>query len=244
MELRLFVFHHAGGSHLMYRDWPERFPSSWDVRTPDAPGRGPWDDRPPLGEVGAVVDHFLHELGDGLTGRFALFGHSMGATIAYELTRRLLAEGRTPPFWLGLSASSATRPADTVQRHLLSDAALRREIAAMGGTPPEVLQDPGLWAILAPTIRGDLRLGETWRPSPDPLPPAVPLSVFGGKRDTAVPPDRLTGWSELCERFVGFHLFDGDHFYFRDDPTAVIERIVKDAGRALALAEAAPAVPR
>ncbi|MFE3185852.1 thioesterase II family protein [Streptomyces violascens] len=244
MELRLFVFHHAGGSHLMYRDWPERFPAGWDVRTPDAPGRGPWDDRPPLADVGAVVDHFLHELGDGLTGRFALFGHSMGAAIAYELTRRLLADGRTPPLWLGLSAGSATRPGDAPQRHLLPDAELRRAVEAMGGTPSAVLADPGLWSLLAPTIRGDLRIGETWRPAPEPLPATVPLSVFGGARDEAVPLDQLVGWSDLCEQFLGLHLFDGGHFYFRDNPTALIAQIRKDASRALTLAEVASSVPR
>ncbi|MFJ8313291.1 MULTISPECIES: thioesterase II family protein [unclassified Streptomyces] len=244
MELRLFVFHHAGGSHLMYRDWPALFPSGWDVRTPDVPGRGPLDDRLPLADVGAVVDHFVAELGDQLTGNFALFGHSMGGVVAYELTRRLLAESRTPPVWLGLSARGATRIDEASHRHLLSDAALRRAVAALGGTPQAVLDDPDLWGLFEPTIRGDLRLGETWSPAPTALPATVPVSAFGGRYDQTVPPEQLDGWSTLAERFLGLHLFDGGHFYFRDDPSALIEQITQDAGRALALAKAATAVPR
>ncbi|MFE7778559.1 thioesterase II family protein [Streptomyces sp. NPDC057445] len=243
MELRLFVFHHAGGSHLMYRDWPERFPADWEVRTPDAPGRGPMDGRPPAADAAALVDHFLDELAAELTGRFALFGHSMGAVVAYELTRRLIAEGRTPPVWLGLSSRGAPG-GQTTHRHLLSDADLRGALAAMGGTPAAVLEHPELWELFAPVIRGDLRLVETWRPGPVAEPLPVPMSVFGGTRDELVPPGRLADWSGVAGHFLGRHLFDGDHFYFRDHLTALAGQITDDVRKALALAEDFRTVPR
>lgn len=245
MELRLFVFHHAGGSHLPYRPWSSgHFPAGWDVRAVDAPGRGLLADRQPIDDADRLVRHFLTELDTDLDGPYALFGHSMGGLVAYELTRRILAEGRTPPVWLGLSARGTPRPeGDGTRRHLLSDELLRRELAAMGGTPAAVLEEPELWEIFAPAIRGDLRLVETWRPAPDLAPLPVPLSVFGGTRDAVAPPARLEGWAERAEHFLGLHLFDGGHFYFQPDPTALTERITEDVRRALALAEAR-AVPR
>ncbi|MER5466547.1 alpha/beta fold hydrolase [Streptomyces sp. NPDC002668] len=243
MEVRLFVFHHAGGSHLLYRDWPGRFPADWELRLVDAPGRGMLADRPPIGDADALVDHFLDELGPELNGPYALFGHSMGGLVAYELTRRLLAQGRTPPFWLGLSARSTPRPGgDGSRRHLLSDAGLRRELAAMGGTPSFVLDDPELWELFEPAIRTDLRLVENWRPAPDPAPLPVPLSVFGGTRDTVAEPERLAGWAERTERFLGMHLFDGGHFYFQPDPAPLTGRITQDIRSALAVSR--HAVPR
>ncbi|MFF3292024.1 thioesterase II family protein [Streptomyces sp. NPDC003023] len=245
MELRLFVFHHAGGSHLLYRDWPGRFPAGWDVRLVDAPGRGLLSDRPAIGDADRLVDHFLHELGPGLQGRYALFGHSMGALVAYELTRRLLDLGRRPPLWLGLSARGTPLPqGENSGRHLLSDAGLRRELAAMGGTPAAVLEDPELWELFAPAVRGDLRLVETWCPAPEAGPLPVPLSVFGGTRDTVAPPGRLAGWTERSTRFVGLRLFDGGHFYFQDDPSALTGQIADDIHCALALDGAVRAVPR
>ncbi|MFF3395017.1 thioesterase II family protein [Streptomyces sp. NPDC002669] len=244
MELRLFVFHHAGGSHLLYRDWPGRFPSDWEVRLVDAPGRGLLADRPAIGDAHRLVDHFLTELDAELSGPYALFGHSMGGLIAYELTRRILAEGRTPPVWLGLSARSTPRPeGDGTRRYLLDDAGLRRELAAMGGTPAAVLEDPEMWELFGPAIRGDLRLVETWRPAPDPVPLPVPLSVFGGTDDTVAPPARLSGWADRAEHFLGLHLFEGGHFYFQPDPAALTGRIAEDARRALALSASAPEIP-
>ncbi|MFJ9033478.1 thioesterase II family protein [Streptomyces sp. NPDC102274] len=245
MELRLFVFHHAGGSHLPYRDWPGRFPAGWEVRPVDAPGRGLLAERPSIGDADRLVDHFRRELDAGLEGRYALFGHSMGGLVAYELTRRLLAEGRTPPVWLGLSARGTPRPGgDGTRRHLLRDTELRRELAAMGGTPAAALEDPELWRLFGPAIRADLRLVETWRPAPDPVPLPVPLSVFGGTGDTVAPPARLAGWADRAEHFLGMHLFEGGHFYFQPDPTALTGRITEDIRRALALAASARAVPR
>jgi surfactin synthase thioesterase subunit len=353
-RLRLFVFHHAGGSHLAYRDWPARFPAGWQVHLPDAPGRGPRDERPALHDTDALVDHYLHTLGDTLTGPFAFFGHSLGAVVAYELTRRLVDEGRTPPRWLGLSArdplpalphpnprphrtanppnttatatgtgtgtgtgttgtahppytpdAASTTPAagtavtinaagtafgagttyamgatgaagtafgagaepmrdtqgaasaGTVQgsegavgmdgvagvrdaggpagggRHLLSDGELRRELAAMGGTPPAVLDHPQLWELFAPVIRADLRINETWRPRPAAVPLPVPLSVFGGRHDQVAPPHLLGGWAQTCEPFLGIRLFEGGHFYFQDRLPEVTRHIQEDVRRAL-----------
>lgn len=245
LRLRLFVFHHSGGSHLMYRDWPSSFPAGWDVRTPDAPGRGPRDGRPALTDMGALVEHFLHELDSGLTGRFAFFGHSMGGLVAYELTRRLVEAGRTPPVWLGVSARGTLHPdGDPKRRHLLPDAELRRELMAMGGTSSSVLDHEELWDLFAPTIRADLRISETWRTKPLTAPLPVPLSVFGGTRDHVAPPHRLDGWSAASEHFLGLRLFNGGHFYFQDRMPEVAGRIQDDVRRALLLARAPSAVAR
>lgn len=244
-QLRLFVFHHSGGSHLMYRDWPSHFPANWDVQIPDAPGRGPHDRRPPLMDAGALIEYFLHELDSRLSNRFAFFGHSLGGMVAYELTRRLIGLGRTPPVWLGVSARGTLHPdGDGTSRHALSDAELRGELVAMGGTAPSVLDHQELWALFAPTIRSDLRISETWRTEPltEPLP--VPLSVFGGTRDHIAPPHRLDGWAAASRRFMGLHLFDGGHFYFKDRLPEVSERIQDDVCRALLPAGPTSAVAR
>ncbi|MGW4439695.1 thioesterase II family protein [Streptomyces sp. NPDC004596] len=247
--MRLFVFHHAGGSHLMYRDWAAHFPEDWEIRTPDAPGRL-MDGRVPLPSVDDLVDHFLIELGSGLGGGFALFGHSMGGLLAYALTRRLLDEGRTPPVWLGVSARVAPLPASpggTVDAgcdalpDAPSDEALRSRLVAMAGTPRSVLDDPELWALFEPTIRGDLRLSETWRP-PAPAPLPVPVSAFAGSHDPVVPAESLAGWSSVTRHFLGLHRFHGDHFYFRGDPGPLARRIQADIHRATALS-AVPAAP-
>lgn len=233
--LRLYVFPHAGGSSLMFHPWAAHFPAHWDVVAVDTPGHGTRWGESPLTDADALVGHLLEQLGPGLDDPhtpFAFFGHSMGALVAHELTRRLLAQGRTPPVWLGLSACGApragTRPT-TALLHEATDDELRARLAQLGGTPPKVLEHNGLWAFFAPVIRADLQLVANWRPAPaTPLPATVAVSVFGGTHDPAAGPADLSRWAAHCERYLGLHLLDGGHFYFHDHLHTLTTTVITD----------------
>ncbi|GHE14112.1 thioesterase II family protein [Streptomyces alanosinicus] len=236
--VRLWLFPHAGGSALMYQNWPPLFPAGWRVTALDAPGHGTLMDQPPLSDGDALVAHHLKRLIrelDASDAPFALFGHSMGALVAYELARRLTDRGRAP-VWLGLSACGAPRqdaPPVPVRSRELSDEELRRQVARLGGTPPRVLNHPGLWRHFAPVIRADLQLVESWRPAPADGPLAVPVSVFGGAEDAVVGPQALERWGERCARPPAMHIFPGGHFYFQDDLDAVTHAVANDVTTAL-----------
>jgi surfactin synthase thioesterase subunit len=232
--LRLFVFHHAGGSHLLYRHWPAGLPDTWDVRLLDAPGRGRSLDLPQIADAGRLADFFLRRIEPELTGPYAFFGHSMGGLMAYEITCRLAARGRRLPVWIGVSGRGAPRPeAAGERRHERSDAELQTHLELLGGTPDEVFDNPELWARFAPVIRADLNLVENWRPEPGAVPLPVALSAYGGSEDHFVPPGRMTGWEEHTERFLGLRVFDGGHFYFQDDPGPLLRQIEQDVTVAL-----------
>ncbi|MFF1516496.1 thioesterase II family protein [Streptomyces sp. NPDC058305] len=232
--LRLFVLHHAGGSHLLYRTWPAALPPSWDVRLLDAPGHGLLLDRAQITDAGRLADHLLDGIEAELDDPYALFGHSMGALLTYEITRRALGRGLPLPVWAGLSARTAPQPGGQGQRyHQLSDADLRERLKLLGGTPGDVFEDPDLWALFEPVIRADLRLVETWRPDPDAVVLPVALSAYAGGADRSAPPASMTGWARHFERFLGLRVFDGGHFYFAGDPSPLLRQIRWDATAAL-----------
>lgn len=244
--LRLFVLHHAGGSHVLYRHWAAGLPDTWDVRLLDAPGHGLLLDLPRIDDAGRLADFLLRGIESQLDCPYALFGHSMGALVAYEITRRAMERGLPPPVWVGVSARAAPRPAEPRSGyHELPDAELRTRLKLLGGTPGAVFDDPALWALFAPVIRADLRLVDGWRP--DPGAPALPvaLSAYAGGRDHFASPERMAGWAGYAERFLGLRVFDGGHFYFQDDPAPLLRQIARDAATALDTAPApAPAPAR
>ncbi|MEU0600934.1 alpha/beta fold hydrolase [Streptomyces sp. NPDC006393] len=232
--LRLFVLHHAGGSHVLYRHWPAALPDAWDVRLLDAPGHGLLLDLPRIDDAGRLAEFLLRGIEPELTCPYAFFGHSMGALVAYEITRRAVDRGLPPPVWVGVSARPAPRPAGPGQRYPeLSDAELRARLRLLGGTPDGVLDDPGLWALFAPVIRADLHLVENWRPDPGAGPLPVALSAYAGAEDRSASPPRMAGWEEHAGRFLGLRVFDGGHFYFRDDPAPLLRQIEQDVTTAL-----------
>ncbi|MFD5634331.1 thioesterase II family protein [Streptomyces sp. NPDC127077] len=241
--LRLFVLHHAGGSHLLYRHWPALLPGTWDVRLLDAPGHGLLLDLPQISDAGRLADFLLRGIELEPACPYAFFGHSMGALVAYEMTRRAVARGLPPPVWVGVSARSAPRPGGVGRGyHELPDAELRASLRLLGGTPDAVFDDPGLWARFAPVIRADLRLVETWRPAPGAAPLPVALSAYAGRDDRSASPPRMAGWREHSEHFLGLRAFDGGHFYFQDDPAPLLRQIEQDAAAALDAARAVNSV--
>lgn len=232
--VRIFLFHHAGGSHLVYRAWAEQMPEDWDVCLLDAPGRGRLSGAAPCTDADTLVDFFRQQLDPYLDRPFAFFGHSMGGLAAYELTNRLLAEGGPAPVWLGLSARGAPRyGAGPGERHLVPAPELRRYLEVMGGTPRDVLDDPDIWSMFEPVIRSDLELVETWCPRPETPPLTVPLSLFGGASDTVVPRDSLAAWAIHVERLQGMYVYPGGHFYFLDKVDDITRRIVGEVDRVL-----------
>ncbi|MFI1735525.1 thioesterase II family protein [Streptomyces acidicola] len=238
--LRLFVMHHAGGSHLLYRGWPAALPDAWDVRLLDAPGHGLLLDRPRIPDAGRLAEHLLRGVEPHLGEPYALFGHSMGALVTYEMTRRIVDRGLPPPVWLGVSARTApdpARPAGTYREP--SDAELRARLRELGGTPDGIFADPELWALFDPIIRSDLRLVDTWRPSPGAAPLPVALSAYAGREDRSAPPSRMTDWAEHSRHFLGLRVFDGGHFHFQGDPGPLLRQIERDATAALDAAGAA-----
>ena len=223
-RFRLFVLHHAGGSHLGYRGWVRHFPADWEICLLDAPGRAHSADEQPLRDAGALAERMREVVEPELDRPYGVFGHSMGALVAYEMTRRLT---RTPPAWLGASAWSPT-PGTERDRHLASSERLRAAIARMGGTPLHALEDPDVWAYVEPLVRADLEVVDTWRPDPKAPPLEVPLSVFGGAEDQGMTPHRLAGWADLVRGEFEHHTLPGGHFYFTGRTGELVSLITKD----------------
>ncbi|MEU8777711.1 alpha/beta fold hydrolase [Streptomyces sp. NPDC048606] len=237
-ELRLFVLHHAGGSHLAYVDWVERFPEEWDVVLLEAPGRGPLSGLAPHTTVEGLAARLREDVGPWIRDApFALFGHSMGALVGYELSRQLAERGLPAPVWLGVSACESPfegeQPVPGEPLHLMEAARLRRELAAMGGLPTAILEDDDLWRLYEPRLRADFRAVETWTPRP----PAtarltVPVSLFGGEEDHVVTREQLTAWTAGVDTTVGAHWFPGGHFYWSGRAAEVVGRIVEEVDTA------------
>ncbi|MEU6070574.1 thioesterase domain-containing protein [Streptomyces sp. NPDC047082] len=213
--VRLFLLHHAGGSHLLYRGWAQHFPQDWELCLLEAPGRGQLQSLPLIDDCDRLVDYFHTTITPLLDRPYGFFGHSMGALIAYQLTRRLHHERAPLPNWLGVSAYGASRGEASADGppHLMSDEELRGWLRNVGGSTPQLLDDDAIWRKFAPVFRNDFKLLDTWAPprAPEPLP--VPLSVFGGRRDKLIDEDRLLSWRAFTTHFRGLERYDGDHFY-------------------------------
>ncbi|TDV47911.1 thioesterase II family protein [Actinophytocola oryzae] len=222
---RLYCFPHAGGGAASFTAWRTIAGVELTVCPVQPPGRAERFHHPAHRSVESYVDALLADAGEQFAGHYALFGHSVGALVAYRLACRLRAEGRPAP--VHLFVSGCTPPHRPSPRPLfagLPTEELVPHLRRLGGTPDIVLDDPGLLELFLPPLRADFALSESYRHRrQEPL--AIPVTVFGGADDHRADPAALRAWAELTRGGFATHTYPGGHFYLEHHAAAMLEVI-------------------
>jgi len=229
-RLRLFCFPYAGGGAAIYRLWPQSLPSEVEACMAQLPGRGTRLREEPFTNLDALVAAIAEAIAPLLDKPFALFGHSMGAMISFELARRLREQGQPQPSHLFISGRRAPQlPNDDPISYNLPDAELGQELLRLNGTPKEVLEHPELMELMLPLLRADFSVVETYDYRPG-VPLDCPLTVFGGLRDAEVSREQLEAWREQTTSEFALRMLPGDHFFLNDAQaqTLLLSAVARD----------------
>lgn len=227
-RLRIVCLPYAGAGASAYRQWHAAVPDDVEVCSVQLPGRESRFREPCLTEVEQVIPPLIEALEPFLDAPFVVFGHSLGSALAAELTWALIGRGRIPRL---LAVSGRRAPHVAVERrtmHHLDDAAFRRELEGMGGTPREILEHAELMELLTPMLRADFRMAEGFlRPDVRPFP--CPMLAFAGEEDPEALPDRVDTWRAWAGAGYRLHRFPGDHFFLHPHREAVVGCILAAA---------------
>ncbi|MDW4909130.1 alpha/beta fold hydrolase [Streptomyces sp. ADMS] len=223
---RLFCFPYAGAGVTVFRDWGLGLPVDVEALAIQLPGREDRFLERPVAELDELLDMLTPEILPFLDRPFAFFGHSMGAIICWELSRRLRHAYAIEPFRIFVSGCRALplQESRTLREADLTDAALVTELTRLGGTPRELLENPDFVSFVLPAFRTDLELftGYGYRPG---RPLTCPVSVFGGSEDPRVDVARLKDWADLTTGPCDVQVFPGGHFFLTAERTGVLESV-------------------
>lgn len=226
--LPLYCLPHAGGSASAFRLWQRELPGI-AVQPVQPPGRESRHKEPPYLRMEPLVsdlaDAVLADVDLSAAGhRYALYGHSLGAIVAFELVREIRRRGGPQPVHLFVSGSDA--PHVTYEGGPPVREMTRAQVVALlrklGGTPEWLLADPGALEMILPAVQADFTVKETYRYTDEPQ-LAVPITAMPSGADPRVAPAKVAAWRDQTAGEFALHPFEGGHF-------AVFEQAARTRG--------------
>jgi medium-chain acyl-[acyl-carrier-protein] hydrolase len=224
-DTHLVCLPHAGAGAASFARWPELFPPGIAPVRVQLPGREDAAAQPPLRRLTDAVAGLFPQVQALGEGPLALYGHSMGALLAYELARTLETAGR-PPVHLFVSGRRAPQlVARKAPIHLLPDdefALALRELGMATATQAS----PAFRRYAFPLIKADLALSEEYRHDRQPR-LSCPITVFAGTEDPIVDADQVTAWRVVTSGPFATHAFPGGHFFHQQHRAEIAARIIE-----------------
>jgi medium-chain acyl-[acyl-carrier-protein] hydrolase len=216
-HLRLFCFPCAGGTTSTYSQWANKLPKDVEVCLVHLPGRGKRLAESPYTSFLPLIQTLASVLQPYLNIPFTFFGHSMGATLSFEIARKLRQEYNLSPVHLFACCSPA--PQKPILRpfiHKMPEAEFLAELChRYNAIPQEILQNEELLQLFLPCLKADFTMLETYTYTSQ-MPLDCPISVFGGLQDKAIRADSLEAWREQTCSSFNLQMFPGDHFFLKD----------------------------
>ncbi len=213
-KLRLFCFPYAGSSAVVtYKYFVDNLPEFVEVCPVELPGRGTRMGEKLIDNIEEILARITENIGSYLDKPFVFFGHSMGALISYELTKKVKDKYNACPQKLYISAHKAP----FLERggpimHKLERESFVNELKKMNGIANELLEHTELMDLMIPIIKNDYAVCENYTyQGKEKI--NVPITAFGGRYDKDIHENDLIKWAEVTNHDFNHYLIEGGHFF-------------------------------
>ena len=224
--MRLVCLPHAGGSANAFRPLSAALGASVEVLAVQYPGRHDRFIEPPLTDIHRIADDIAGDAVLWADQPWAIFGHSMGALVGFEVARRLGC-GPTHLFVSGHQAPDLPRKRGQDRPiHQLDNAGLIAELQLLNSAEVAALEHPEIQQLLLPTVRADYQAVETYKFEEGPA-LRMPISAYVGDADPLVDPIDAGEWRRFTAGAFRLEVFPGDHFYLQGNESTLAQAIAR-----------------
>jgi medium-chain acyl-[acyl-carrier-protein] hydrolase len=224
-QLRLFCFPFAGSGASLFYSWADLLPPAVELAAVQLPGRENRLREPAYSRLEPLIEALVANLRPWFDMPFAILGYSYGALVGFELARALRRQGGPQPEQLLVISRRAPQlPSAGPEVHNLSETGLLQWMTELGGTPQELLDHPELLPIFLPILQADLAANERYCYRPE-APLILPITTFGGSKDTQAQPAELAGWRFQTAASFNSYLYPGGHFFFKEQKAKLLQDI-------------------
>lgn len=238
--IRLFCFPYGGGGASLYQNWQKRLSDHIEVCPIQLPGRENRIKETPVDNIGDMTDILEKVLIPETDRPYAIYGHSMGALVAFRLAYRLWEKGAAPAhlFIGGYTSPSIPNtylekltadyqsegfptlnrikdiPPDSPLFKMLTESEEMKKAGAGAEGEPEMLRP------FLPMMIADVSVVRSYEHEKEEKPFDVPITVFHGKDDDRVSGEESSAWKELTTGDFKCHVLSGDHFFLHEDQSS------------------------
>ncbi len=231
-NVQLFCLPYSGASAMVYSRWRRAVPSWLSVLPVELPGRGARLGEPLQTDMAALARQLAAEILPRIHGPYALFGHSLGALLAFEIAHALRDAGAPPPLALIASGTAAPTRREDYERGFAdpkSDEELKAQLRDLQGTPPEVLANQELMELTLPILRADFLMCGRYAYRQRP-PLECALHVLGGADDRASQ-GQLVAWQREGRGSFILDMLPGGHFFLHEHEARVLRLLASQLPR-------------
>lgn len=238
IKLRMFLFPPAGSDLSLYSRWENFLPRDVELLLVHLPGRGARQDEDLIDDAKTLICNMVDEMHGYLDKPYVLFGHSMGALLAYIMAEEIcqremkapdcifISSLKVPDKLKGKEGCFAGIIDNRACLYELDDEELKEKLAQLGGAPAVVLNDKDFIKTILPVFRNDLRLCETYAPQTKTVLP-IPFELYGGNNDKLVSKSELEEWKQYTSKEANVTTFLGGHFYFQKNTNVFLFKLGK-----------------
>jgi medium-chain acyl-[acyl-carrier-protein] hydrolase len=223
--VQLICLSHAGGGAASFNRWLDLFPPNITVVRVQLPGREDRAGEAPFRRVGEAVAALAAEVKE-LDSAVALYGHSMGALVAFELAHELCARDAAPIHLFVSGRRAPHRSPSRTPIHDFPEVALVKALRAMGGMGDIAATSPEFQRYVLSLIRADLELSEKYTFGHVSTLPC-PITAFFGTDDPVVDPEEARAWAAHSHNAFSAHEFSGDHFFHQQHRVVIAAHMVR-----------------
>lgn len=223
-KITLFCLPYAGGGASAYNQWMTKMQDRVVVCPIQLPGREERIMEKPYTDMKIMLEDLVPEIENTVKGKYALWGHSMGGKIAYEVEKHMERDGYQALclFVSGTRVPSIPEP-NPIYR--LPNVKFKKELERFEGTPREILENHELLDFFLPMLRADFTMNETYYDDTKTI-LHTPIIASGGNQDKEADDKAIREWEKYTDNEFEYKIYEGGHFYIRDNENEIIKRVI------------------
>lgn len=224
--IKLLCLPFAGGYASIYLAWNQFIDPAIEVMPIELAGRGTRLREPLYKDLKAAVNDIYRQIKKDLdAGPYAIFGHSLGGLLAYELYYKIRFHGHRTPYALFLSAENPPHCKRNNYKHLMSKEELKQQLMEMGGTSTDLFRDEELFDMFLPVFYSDFKMAEVYEHKVRKQTIDCELVILSGNDDDVAPLAKMMEWQTYGHKGFQAYEFHGKHLFINDQPDAIVQVI-------------------